>query len=406
MWDVRAITDDEVELFRHRLSRGFGSDVSEADADPTRFKEVFDIDRTFAAFDDGDIVGTGGAFSFGLTVRGGRTVAMGGTTIITVQPTHRRRGVLRAMMEYHLDEVASRGEPLAGLWAAEGAIYGRFGFGIASMRFNMTMDAAAIEFRDETSLERVRLLDAEAAEPIMRTLYERVRLTRPGMLTRSDADWRHGVMWDPEHRRNGRSARRYAVVFEGGEPTGYTTYRQKEKWDEFPEGEVAVIEVMPTTDASHTALWHFLTNIDLYPKVEWWNAPVDEPLPAKVTDPRQVRRRLEDALWLRVLDVPAALHGRTYERDGGLTIGVVDPFRPQVAGAYRLDVSGGEAACERTDRSPDVEFDVDVLGAIYLGGGELPALAAAGRVRGSQDARDELHRIFAADPAPWCEEVF
>ncbi len=406
MWPVRAITEDEAPLFRARLNRGFGADIPEDEQDSDRFLELFEIDRTFAAFDGEDIIGTGGAFSFQLTVPGAATVGMGGTTIITTQPTHRRRGVLRSMMDYHLDEVAGQDEPLAGLWASESAIYSRFGFGIATERIEMKMDAPMISFREHRGLGSVKLLEAEAAEPVMRELYEAVRLSRPGMLSRSDTIWRHSVMWDPSHRRRSRSARRYAVAYDGEDPVGYATYRQKEKWEDFPEGEISVIEIIATTDEAHEALWHYLTTIDLFPKVVWWNAPIDDPLPERVTYPRRVRRKVEDSLWLRILDVPAALEARRYEMDGTATFAVADEYRPDTAGTYRLEVSDGVAQCRRVAAEPEVEFDVDTLGSVYLGAPFLLSLAAAGRVRGAPEAVRRMHRMFRTDVAPWCEEVF
>jgi predicted acetyltransferase len=407
MWDVRAVTEDEIDLFRARLSRAFGGDADEDDGARDRFLEIFEIDRTFAAFDDGDIIGTGGAFSFDLTVPGGRSVGMGGTTIVTVQPTHRRRGVLTAMMEHHLHEVASKGESVAGLWASESSIYGRFGYGRATFRCEIEMDARAVAMRGPDPLGRVRLVDAEEAEAAMRNVYEQARMDRAGMLSRTDSWWRLRRMRDDESTRGGKSARRYAIYEQNGQPLGYATYRQKEKWEDFPEGEVHVIEVITITNAAHRGLWGFLTNIDLFPTVEWWNSPIDDPLPFHVTDPRRVEREITDSLWVRLLDIPVALESRLYEQDGTLVIGVDDPFRPDNTGRYRLTVEGGEAKCQKEDGAePDIACGVDVMGHLYLGGGDAYGMAHAGQIRGRDDAVRTVHRIFRTDRAPWCPEVF
>ncbi|RPI24563.1 MAG: GNAT family N-acetyltransferase, partial [Actinobacteria bacterium] len=395
------------DLFRQRLSRGFGGDGPTDEGASQRFRDLLDLDRTFAAFDGGDIVGTGAAFTFDVTVPGGNPVAMGGTTMVSVQPTHRRQGVLRAMMAHHLDEVAERGEPIAGLWASESSIYGRFGFGAATFRHEVNLDTAAITLRKPEPPGRVRLVDHDDAEPILRALYERMRTVRPGMLSRSDHWWTHRRMRDDESVREDKSARRYAVYEEDGSAHGYATYRQKEEWEGFfASGEVDVIEAIAVTPEAHRGLWQFLTNIDLFTKVEWWNAPVDDPLPFEVTDPRRVQRRLWDAMWVRVMDVPAALEARSYETDGALTLRVEDAFRPATSGTYRLEVAGGEAACRRSDGEGEVTLGIDVLGHLYLGGGSAGAMAAAGRVAGSSEAVTRLHRIFRTDAAPWCPEVF
>lgn len=407
MWDVRAITEDEVDLFRARLSRAFGGDADEDDEARERFLELFEIDRTVAAFDDGDIIGTGGAFSFDLTVPGGGTAGMGGTTILTVQPTHRRRGVLTAMMEYHLDEVASRGEPIAGLWASESSIYGRFGYGQATARYGVEMDTRTVVLKSPDPTGRVRLVDAETAEPVMRGVYEQARTKKAGMLSRTDAWWRLRRMRDDESIRGGKSARRYAIYEEDGESLGYATYRQKQKWEDFPEGEIHVNEMITNSPSAHRGLWGYLTNIDLFPKLEWWNSPVDDPLPFDVIDPRRVERKLADGLWIRLLDIPVALESRAYGVDGTLLIGVDDPFRPDNTGIYSLTVESGEAKCGRVEEvEPDVECGVDVLGHLYLGGGDAYGMAHAGRIRGDGPAVSTLHRLFRTDRAPWCPEVF
>lgn len=407
MFEIRAITPDDAELFRSRVSRGFGGDVDRDEAAAERFESIFEMDRTIAVFDGDDIIGTGAGFSLGVTVPGGAEVPMAGTTVITVQPTHRRRGVLRSMMDRHLDDVAERDEPLAGLWASEGSIYGRFGYGPATFRHIAEMSGKQVELIGDQARGVVRLVEPAEAEPILRSVYEEARPSRAGMLTRSDGWWEHRLMADPESWREGRSAKRYLVHEENGAITGYATYRQKSKWEDFmADGEVDVEEVVTITTAAHTGIWQFLTNIDLHPNVKWWNMPLDDPLPAKTTDRRQVRRKLIDALWIRVMDVPAALTARTYDRDGVVSFEVEDLVRPENGGVYRLEVHDGEASCARVSETADLGFDVDVLGHLYLGGGDVLSLAAAGRVKGDPGAVVALHRMMRTDRQPWCNEVF
>lgn len=407
MWTIRPIGEDEVDLFRSRLARGFGGDPSTDESARKRFVKTFELERTFAAFDQDDLVGTGGAFSFQLTVPGGAAVPMGGTTVISVQPTHRRRGVLTEMMRYHLEEVTGHGEPLAGLWASESSIYGRFGYGMATERHHVSLNSTTFSMSGPLPAGRVRLAEPDEAEKALRDVYERVRPTVPGMLARSDSWWEHRVMRDDKEAQGDRSRRRYALYQVDGVIDGYASYRQKENWSGFTSsGEVDVSEVIAVTDDAHTALWHFLCNIDLFSRLEYWNAPVDDPLPHKVTDPRRVERRLADALWLRVLDVPAALEARSYETDGAITMRGEDRFRPQTSGIYELEVSAGVGRCQQTEASPRITAGIEVLGELLLGGGNAMALAAAGRLSGPEASLRALHRLFRTDRAPWCEEVF
>ncbi|HUF14903.1 MAG TPA: GNAT family N-acetyltransferase [Acidimicrobiia bacterium] len=407
MWEIRTITDDDVDLFRSRLSRGFGGDIDSDDSAAERFRSIFEYDRTLAVFEAGDIVGTGAAFSLGVTAPGGVEVPMAGTTVISVQPTHRRRGVLRELMDRHLEDVTDRGEPLAGLWASESSIYGRFGYGPSTFRYSTEIDTPTVKMSDPPAKRSVRLIDSEDAESMIRSVYEAVRPTRPGMLTRSDPWWTHRLMADPESWRGGKSAHRYLVFEEDGSPTGYATYRQKEKWEDFVAGgEIRVTEVIAADPNAHKGIWAFLTNIDLFNKLEWWNLPLDDALPNIITDQRRVRRRLVDALWVRVMDVTAALEARGYEHDGTVTIEVIDPTRFRAAGTYRLEVVDGVAACDRTSASAELRLGADVLGHLYLGGGNAIAMADAGRIEGDPAAVARLHRIFRTDRAPWCPEVF
>lgn len=407
MFEIRTITPDDVDLFRARVSQGFGGDIDRDDQARQRFDAIFDFDRTLAAFDGDDIVGTCAAFSLGLTVPGGAEVPMGGTTVITVRPTHRRRGVLRALMSSHLDEIAGREEPLAGLWASEGSIYGRFGYGPATHRHQLEIDGRRVVFSAEAPGRSVRLLEPEEAEPLIRPVYESARRRRAGMLTRSDGWWTHRLMADPESWRNGKSSRRFAIYEEDGQVTGYAVYRQKSKWENsLPEGQVEVTEVITTSPSSHRGLWRYLTSIDLFPNVEYWNLPVDDPLPLQVENPRHTSRKLEDALWVRLMDVPNALGAREYQSDGAVTFTMHDSTRPSAAGCYQLEVADGAGECRRVEASAELELDMETLGRLYLGGGDAITLARAGRIDGDPDAITKLHRLMRTDATPWCPEVF
>ncbi len=401
---VRPITDDEVDTFRRRLSRGFGGDALE-DEDSTNFRRIVELPRTVAAFDRGDLVGTCVAFSLEVTVPGG-ALPMGGTTMVTVQPTHRRRGVLRAMMKEHLDEVRRRGEPLAGLWASEGSIYARFGFGPAAEACDARLDGRAVTFSGDGPDGSVRLIEPQECNAILPPVYDRVRATRPGMLSRSDDWWAARHFQDPKHRRGDRSAKRCAVYEDGGAATGYAVYRQKVGRDSIAEGEVFVVELIAATPDAHDGLWRFLSSIDLFPNVRYPHLPADDELHWRLTDARRLERSVRDTLWLRLMNVATALSRRSYGAQGGLVLGVRDPFMPENGGSYRLEARAGSAACRRCSDEPDLELGIDALSAVYLGGHRPSTLARAGSVRGAADALATADRLFAWAPLPWCPEVF
>ncbi|MHC4100750.1 MAG: GNAT family N-acetyltransferase [Planctomycetota bacterium] len=401
---VRPIQEAEFQTFRAKIAQGFGSDPY-PEEDGRFFRETLDLDRTICAFDGDEMIGTCAAYTFDLTVPGG-VLPMGGTTVVTVQPTHRRRGVLTAMMRAHLAEIRARGEPLAGLWASEASIYGRFGFGVAVEAYDLKVDGRTIRFAGGSPACAVRLVEPSEAQRVLPPVYERIRPTRSGHLSRSEAWWTMRYFYDPEHRRRGRSARRYAVCTSADRIDGYAIYRQKDKWEDFPDGTVYVLEVMAATSEAHEALWRFLTRIDLFPNVEYWNLPIDDELPWRVTESRRIRRSIGDTLWLRLIDIPRALEGRRYSCREHLVLDVGDPFLPDNSGRYLLDASPDGARCTATDEDADLELPVDALGALYLGAHRVETLARAHMVKGHPEARAAAGRLFATEPPPWCPEVF
>ncbi len=405
MTEIRFITDDEVPDFLHAVPFGFGDDLTEEDGTQERFRETFPLETCIAAFDDGRIVATFGSVDFAVTTPGG-TLPMAGTTIVTVQPTHRRRGILTTMMRMHLDQAIERGQPLAGLWASEPTIYGRFGYGLAAHSHDLKIRMDKVTLPPGPDTDTVRIIDASEAPSVLPPIFDRVRLTTPGMLSRSEAWWRNRRLRDPEHWREGASSRRIAVASRNGEPVGYVAYRQKEKFDDWlPEGAVEVIEVLAIDDDARRTLWHYLANIDLFPNVHWWNAPADNPLYLEVDNPRHITTRHQDTLYLRILDVPAALSGRTYESDGAITIGVVDDTMGR-GGTFRLEVTDGVGTCTPAEGDPDVTMDISDLGALLLGRPGAVTRWRGGRIEGGEAPVRTLDRLMRTTELPFCSEVF
>jgi len=407
-FEIRELTPDSVDAFRQAISSGFGHDVDFEDKEGAeRFGIVFNRERMLPVFDGDQIVGTGGDFDLTVTVPGGAQVPMSGLTIITVQPTHTRRGILTAMMRAHIDRARDRGEPLGGLWASEVQIYGRFGYGSAADMRSIKYDARYAGHGLREPGVTVRLVSPQEASEILPLLFSEVQRTRPGMYQRTEEWWKYRLFWDREKDRQGLSALRHAVAEEGGKPIGYVTYRQKSSWEALPEGEIRIREIITPTDAAYRALWHYVTNIDLFPIVKHWNLPVDDPLQMLLRDGRALSTEdLSDSLWMRLIEVPKALESRSYTGSGAITIDVHDPFASWNDGTYRLEVEDGQATCRPVGMDAEVAMDVNTLGAIYLGGRDAKALARIGRIEGAPEAVARLDALFRGAIAPWCAEVF
>jgi predicted acetyltransferase len=393
---LRPATREEFDDFSRAAMSAFHREYTDADRD--RYQRIDEPERSVAWFDDERIVATTMAFTRRIAVPGGE-VPCAGVTAVAVVPTHRRRGLLTAMMRRQLDDIRAAGEPIAALWASEGAIYGRFGFGLAAANVRVAAQRPATRLAaPPTPGDPLRAGPAGEHVEAMREVHDRVRRDRPGMLARP-GPWWQDRLFDPESTRGGAHPLR-AVVTEDG----YAMYAVRAEFDdEGPAGEVKVRELVAATPEARAVLWEFLLDQDLTRTIGWEMAPLDEPLWLMVTNPRSVRRTIGEGLWVRLVDVAAALSARTYSADVEVGLEVSDAFCPWNAGRYRL--AGG--VCSRTDAAADLELDVTALGSAYLGGTTLRELAAAGRVRELRPgALACASAAFRGDVAPWCPEMF
>ena len=378
---------------------------------------VVEPERTLAAFDGERQVGTLLAYSFGLTVPGG-TVAAAGISSAAVLPSHRRRGILTALVSRQLADIAAAGEPVAALFASEAAIYGRYGYGQACDHYRFTVhrgDGRLLPLPypgEETAGSLgIRLAEPKAAAAGMKAVYETVRPQRPGMVTRHDGWW-DLYLADPEFMRDGRSPLGCVIAEDPSRARGYALYSVHGGWDAdgIPEHDLTVHELVGTDPAALAALWSDLLSRDLVGKVSMRMRPVDDPLPYLLADQRRARARVSDGLWIRLVDVPEALRQRRYAASVDVVVEVSDSLLPSNEGRWRLR-SGGlgdkEPTCERTAEAADIALPVAALGAAYLGGARLGALARAGQLAELRPgAVAELSAAMLWDPAPWSPMMF
>ena len=400
--ELRAITSEEFEEFTAVIGHAFGWDFR--DEELQLWRDSLEFDRTLCAFVDGRIVSTAGADSFEMAVPGG-AVPTAGVTMVSVLPSHRRRGLLRAMMEHQLADVRERGEPLAALWASESLIYGRFGYGMAAANARWEIERAHAAIEHSTSPSgTVRLIGAEEAKKLIPATYEAVRKERPGMMSWPEGRW-EWMWYDPEHRRNGGSERRYAVYEEGGDPLGTAVYSSRSKWEDgFGAGTVNVRFLMAESTEAYEALWTYLFGIDLIKNIEAELRPPDEPLEWMLADPRRLRIKRSDGLWVRIVDVPGALSGRRYAQEGRLVLEVRDNL--SAGGRFALEGGPEGSDCRPTKEDADLVLDIQALGAIYLGADHVRPLQQAGRIKGSRRAVGLADGMFRGAVDPWCPMIF
>jgi predicted acetyltransferase len=394
--ELRPVTREELDDFGRAVMSAFHRELTEEDI--RHYERIDEPERTLVWFDDGRIVAGTGIYSRNVTVPGA-VVPCAAVTAVGVVPTHRRRGLLTSMMRRQLEEVHARGEPVAALWASEGPIYGRFGYGIAARIGRLTAKRPAARLAAPPPPgEPLRAGPAAEHVEHMRAVYEGVREARPGMLDRPGPWWDVRV-YDPESQRHGAQPLRALVV-----PDGYALYAVRgDRDDDGPAGEVVIRELVAATPEARALLWSFLLDQDLTRTITWTLAPPDEPLWLMVSDPDAVRVVLESSLWVRLVDVAAALAARSYASDPDVVIEVADTFCPWNAGRYRL----AAGRCERTEADADLALHAGALGAAYLGGTTLRELAGAGRVAELRPgALERASAAFRGAVAPWCPEVF
>ena len=393
---------DQAE-FRQGLSaigHFFGWEPSEEDSE--RFSKNLPVERMLVAIDGKAIVAASGAFPFEMTVPGA-TVPTAGVTVVGVLPTHRRRGILTAMMRRQLDDTRAGNEPLAALWASEPTIYGRFGYGLASFcgEIDMPRERAALAGSGGLRGE-VRIVTAEEALESLPLLYDAVRVERPGMMSRTRNWWEHRRLRTQTHESGGPLA--YALLELAGTPAGYALYRVNQKFDTVGTvGHISVLEALGTSPDATREIWRYLFEFDWTSRIMAGRLPIDHELLLLAAEPSRLKFIVTDALWVRLVDLPAALGARSYGGDDPIVFDVSDTFLPDNAGRWRL--AGGQA--ERTDDEPDLRLDVTALGSAYLGAIAFSDLLRAGRIEElRKGAAARADALFRADRAPWCPEIF
>ncbi|WP_455356546.1 GNAT family N-acetyltransferase [Streptomyces sp. SYSU K217416] len=406
--ELRELRPAEWDYWYGRLELAFGG-VQEPSEERELYRDLTEYPRSLGAWDGDECVGTAGAFSFRLSVPGGALVPAAGVTMVSVAATHRRRGILSAMMRQQLDDVRERGEPLAVLTASEPDIYGRFGYGMATQQLSAEIDTSRVRLAvpEGTDAVRLRFADPAAVRDACEAVYARNVGRRPGMLARRPG-WERLPVLDPESGRDGGSPLQCVLAEREGEVVGYARFHNKPEWDAAgPRGTLVLRDTEALDPAAAAALWRFLFDIDLTSTLRVRNRPVDDAWQHLVSDIRRCEVRWKDSLYLRPVEVSAALEARTYTTPVEVVFEVEDPFCPWNEGRWRLTGDTKGASCERTADKADLALSVRELGAAYLGGVSLVSLAAAGRVREQrQGALAETSLAFSSPVAPWLPHGF
>lgn len=362
-------------------------------------------ERPLGAYVRGEMAGTAMSFSMELTVPGCVQLPMAGVSYVSVHPLHRRRGVMRALMRYQLDDLRARDVPVAGLGASEASIYSRFGYGPATWDSSWRLARGAVrdlaEPGDPCSLE---LVDASAAQELFPAVHEAARRCQVGDVRTYPGRW-HDLIG------NGRQSGRHFVLCRDreGHASGYAVYRLQREDRYSSHATVVVDHLLAGTDAAYRSLWTFLADMDLTDWVVAGGRPEHEPLHWALADRRQlVVTAVHDHLWVRLIDLATALSRRCYPTEGSLVLDVADRFCPWNGGRWLLEGGPDGAECRRVQSQgrASLKLDASVLGSLFLGGASVAQLARAGRIEADVPSLRRAHQMFGADLDPWCSTEF
>jgi predicted acetyltransferase len=403
--ELRTLTDQDLPSLRRLDGLAFGFEASDSRWEAG--SAVLERPRQTGAFVDGLLVGHTAAFTMDLTLPGDMVPAAG-VTWVGVSPEYRRRGVMSALMRHQLHALVEDGEPVATLWAAEPAIYGRFGYGVASRKIDVTVPRGPSLSGPGPGDLRLRLGTSAELMPSCVEVYERVRPRVPGMVTRSDQAWRESS-YDEPGERSSSPIRCVVALDQTDAPQAYAWFRTKARWQHGdPDGTVEVVELLASSPTATRALLDLVLDVDLTARTQLWNLALDHPLLTWTQHGHRLQPAIGDQLWLRLVRLDEALAARTYSQELDLVIDVSDHELERNSGRWQLSVDRtGTATVQRTTRQPDVGVDVRDLGAAYLGDDHLHRAARAGLViEHAAGAAHALARAMRGDRAPWCSFMF
>jgi predicted acetyltransferase len=406
--EIRHIREEELSEYLDSVSAAFleRPDVVKL-ADEVR--PVWDLQRVWAAFDGRRICGTFRSWATELTVPGGARLPASAVAGVTVLPTHRRQGILRALVGAEHSAIRERGEAVGLLYASEYPIYGRFGYGPGCRWATWTIDALATGFHGHPSAGVELVTPDEATRDAVREVFEAWRLKQPGEIRRREFVWDLDLGLRESAWRDGWKGFLALHRDGSGRVDGYARYHAEEKWEHRQPRDVLVVdELHAVDDAPYAALWRFLAEVDLVATVKAERRSPSERLPWLLTNARAASiSDVGDGLWVRLLDVPRAMEARSYEREGRVVLEVIDAEASGGRTCVELDASPGGASCRPSRHAPDLTLDVAALGAAYLGGTPLRhAVVAVGVDEHRSGALAEADALFRLRDEPWCSTFF
>lgn len=396
---IRTATEDEIPAILDTMNYAFAEEN----------EDVFGAkpEWLLCAYDGKKVAASSGYFPFEVAFNGQR-VRNAAVTAVTTDPQYRRRGLVRKLMTGLLEKAKEEGFPIASLWASMGALYQRYGYGLAAHMNIYTVDPRFSAFRVPFQTGGVtRRLDQSEAKPLIMDIFER---SREG---KTLDNYRPDFYWNALFRESGIKGRNFAIHFDDhGVAQGYAFYRQKAKEfdDAGPNLELRILDFHWVTIDAYHALWDWFRKHDLARELKFYFMPDDDPAPHLLLEPRMLNKNQFDGLWLRVVDVPSALEARGYTQSGEVTLTVRDDdLCSWNNGSWTLTASGGGNPGEvrKATTGEGLVMTPNTLASLISGFASASALHMMGHIEcDTPQALLDADRIFSTTRKPHCSFEF
>tara|TARA_B100001245_G_scaffold202815_1_gene163369 strand:- start:3504 stop:4697 length:1194 start_codon:yes stop_codon:yes gene_type:complete len=389
--ELKTSTWDDFPLVKIINARGENGYRTQADFDAHQL--VFTPERSIMAFDGKHMVGNALSYEMDMYIPGGLS-KIAAVASVSVQATHRRKGINRAIMKYQLEDIYSRGEPLAVLQASESIIYGRYGYGLASFESNLEIEKTRSAYAVEhASTGQTYFVEESEAREIFPQIYSKATENRNGMVTRKENWWEFRFR---EPGLKGGDPKSWFVKYqENGQDDGYLRYT-------INGTELNVIELIASSHEAYSSLWRICLDMDLIDVIKAEHRPADDELKWMLADPRRLVEHSSDRYWVRLVDVRTALSQRSYSLDGSLILKIQDDFLPWNKQVVELSSESGKSSCTISNKTPDIILTAGDLGAVYLGGINFSTLLSANRIEEvTEGSVVRANLMFSASRKPW-----
>lgn len=401
-YEIRSATPDEMDQIGLMAAYVYGGAFGDTADNVT--SNSLNADWTLCAFEGAKLVTSFGAFPFTMRANG-TGISFSGITAVGTLPEHRRQGLVRRIVTESFARQREQGQSVAGLWASQAAIYQRYGFVAAGANRNYKVDTVDIRFAKQTTGDiRVERIPTADALEHARAVYRDFIKDRFGYLHRSQVLWRLNVF---EESENGPV--HCAIAFNGREPCGYVVYTlRSNKVNHVARGQEIVIKDLAWLNVdAYQSLWEYLSLHDLVGRVSWANAPVDDPAPQLMVEPRLLHCHDLEGSWMRVVDVPTALSERGYVGRGSVNLAVSgDDIASWNNETWQLEVVSGEALAKKTAASPDATLSISALSGLYTGATTARSLAQLGKLKADPSIIERLDQMFATHWKPHCPDHY